>query len=211
MKTQMFLLLCLATFFISCEKEANFPQAPGKAPVADRLASYVSGSYAVADVPPDAVTHDYCIELSTSNWLSGYGKFEPFRQAVARDSYTSRVATGMYVIEAKGDGISEDYARSTSELKLMFNARTNRLTGSIVTKFFQGEVLEQKIDGDALVVYEGQAMILKANVLTAQFNNGSELLSLVKGEMIIALPIKPEGWFEANLYSTGMFCTSVVN
>ena len=210
MRAQMFLVLCVATFFTACEKDADFAQAPVKIPSADILKSYASGNYDFEDVIRDAVTLDYCIELNTSHWLVGFGKLEPLREEIVNESYISRIPTGLYVIEASGDGMSADYARCTSELKLTFNSRTNRLTGSMISKFYKGEVLEQKFDEDAVVLYDSQAMILKASVLKAQFNTGSELLSLVKGEIIIALPIKPEGWFETNIYTTGMFCTAVV-
>jgi hypothetical protein len=104
------------------------------------------------------------------------------------DRDISRIESGLWVIEASGDGMSEDYARSTSKLEMTFNSRTSQIAGSMITKFYHGEVLEQKFDGDALVVYDRYAMILKANVKTAQFNNGSEVLQQVSGEIIIALP-----------------------
>ncbi len=200
MKTQLFSVLCLALLFTACEKEADF-------------ASTTVTSPSPNDADPSTLSYDYCINLSSSSALVGFGKFEPMRVTGVQDN-SARVRkpfVGMYTIEANGEGTSAELARSSTSAKLTFNSRTNRLSGVISTKFFNGEELEQHIDSDALVVFDRKSMIIKANVRTAKLNTDSEKLDLVRGELVLALPLHPQGWFEANLYTTGMFCTPVVN
>jgi hypothetical protein len=212
MKAQLFFALSITCFlFTACQKEADLAQPSASFPDAEALKSYASDHYSVDGTPRDGLTRDYCIDLSTTNWLVGHGTFEPLRQTAADQRTVRSIESGMYIIEASGDGMSADYARSSSELKMTFNSRTNHVSGSMITKFFHGEVLVQEFDGGALVLIDRYAMILKANVPSAKFDNGSEVLDLVKGELIIALPLKPEGWFETNIYTQGMFCTGVVD
>lgn len=212
MKSQLFFALSLTCLlFTACQKDADLAQPSASFPDAEMLKSYATDLYSIDGMQRDALSRDYCIDLTTTHWLVGSGKFEPLRQTAADPKVVSSVEAGLYFIEASGDGMSADYARSASELKLTFNSRTNYVSGSMITKFHHGEVLEQEFEGGALVLVDRYAIILKANVRSAKFDNGSEVLDLVQGELILALPLKPEGWFETNIYTQGMFCTGVVD
>lgn len=208
MKAQNCLFLALVVLLTACEKDVDLASASISASsTAENLKQYVTASYDPVAADFDGVSSDYCIEVSASHSLVAFGEFEALRQ---QTTATSRIPTGLYSIEASGEGFSDELARSHTQLKMEFNSRTSRLTGTIITKFFNGEVLEQQVDGEALVLYDRHAMILKANVRKAVLNNGREILSSVRGELVLSLPLDPKGWFESNLYSIGMYCTEVV-
>ena len=210
MRTFLFLALSATLFLTSCEKESEFAVAKSQLPTVEQLRLYASAGSNFEPDDNNEITRDYCIELSTSNWLSGYGTREPAREFAIQTTVV-RVTDGVYTIEANGDGFSEEFARSKSELQLTFNARINKVEGKMVTHFYHGEELEQYFEGDALVVYDHGAIILKANVIKGELRTAAEQLGLIKGEIIIALPQKPEGWFETNIYSAAMFCTGIVD
>lgn len=203
MKSPVFLLFSFALFFTACEKDADF-------------ATLAIPSQRVGEDSQDGdmrspLTVDYCINLSTSHTLQGFGTFELLRESSSREPTTaSKLEIGMFKLEASGEGTSEELGNSYSQMKVEFNSRTNRLSGIIITTFNSGETLEQYIDGDALIVFERRAMIIKANIRSAILSKPLENLNLFRGELVLGLPLHPEGFFEANLYTTGMYCTNVV-
>jgi hypothetical protein len=196
----MFLLFSFVLFFTACEKDADF------ATIATLSSDRIAQNLSVAQESP--LTLDYCVDVSTSHALQGFGTFKLYRQTGPRENNTvSRLESGLFTLEASGKGTSQELGNSTTEMKVEFNSRTNRLFGTIVTTFDSGETLLQKIDSDALVVFESRAMIIKANIRGAILQMPTENLDIIRGELILGLPIHPEGFFEANLYTTGMYCT----
>jgi hypothetical protein len=213
MKTHCVLAICAALAFAACQKDSDLARPLSGAPDVSLAGKVdVSPEAAFADNNASSAA-DKCMEVSTTNWLSGYGEFTPLHLSdLNEDKEYNKVETrgviptGIYVIEATGEGISETFARSNTDLKLTFNTRTHKITGQLTTKFYNGEVLVQNIDGDAKVTTDRIAMYLVARVDNAHIQMGSERLDLDYGEILLVLPVKPEGWFETNLYTTGVFC-----
>ena len=213
MKTHCVLAICAALAFAACQKDSDLARPlSGASDVSLTGKVDVSPEAAFADKNVSSVA-DKCMEVSTTNWLSGYGEFKPLCQPdlnedkeYSKAETRSVVPAGIYVIEATGEGFSETFARSNTDLKLTFNTRTHQITGQLTTTFYNGEVLVQNIDGDATATTDRIAMYLVATVDNGHIQMGSQRLDLDYGEIRLVLPVKPEGWFETNLYTTGVFC-----
>ena len=185
MKNQLLCIISLAFSLIACEKESEFVQK--------------------ADIQSLSQRSE-CIDISTTHWLTGFGKDQPIREMATQESKGGNMLSRRYVIEASGDAMSESYARGFSELNLVYDTKTYRLSGELTTTFYYGEVLELKFDGESHVRFDGQTMNLRVSVKEAKFNTGQAILNLSYGDIHFILPSTPEGSFGIEINTNTLVC-----
>jgi hypothetical protein len=154
-----------------------------------------------------------CMRVHTTNWLYATGKFTQIRPsivAVGQSLESTEIRDpspkGIYTIEGQGAGFSQAHTRCTTHVKLIYNTLTRKLDGRLTTKFIDGIVVEQKIEGEVQAKEELGALVLTAAVSNAFAQSGSTMFNLSDGEMRLVLPTDPKGSFMATLYTKGEFC-----
>lgn len=213
MKTTLFFALATVLTFTACRFDTDLavpePVFLPDAPLQGKFTQEASQGNA-------SLSRTYCVQLETVSALVGEGELHPLKERPS--SFTARVVrtavaseTALISIKASGQTVSEKYGRGLSEMELEYNARLNKLTGYITTRFHQGEASIVKIEAEPDVVNERNAMILIAKPSGGEFFDGSEYLVLANGKIEIALPLRPQGWFESNVSSEIMFCSASIN
>jgi hypothetical protein len=216
MRPILFVAFAAALFLASCDQESDFAVAKQQSPYSVTIGSGAFGDVVAPNAIPagdDVVqlNRDYCIEVSSTNWLTGFGERIPVKPNEPQTSDPFRGPRGIYSIEASGEGFCEEFARSKTELKLIYNARTNHVEGKLITHFYDGQELEQYFEGVANVSQQHPSLLLRIDILKGELRTADENMRMVKGQIIISIPEKPEGALKSNVYTIGMYCTGDVN
>ena len=207
MKTQMIFTLAMTTAFTACQKEVDLakPQIALTAQsISQYSAVYIPHEFFIVGL----ARGNYCFSIYSEHWLIANACFEAGKGT--KGSYPSHAwkhETGLYYIEAKGEGVSDQYGRSSSTLHLTFNLETCSLSGKLTTLFNSGEVLDMIIGNEVRVLPDIHTLTLVADIENASIDNRLEPLHFMKGEIGMTLPIQPTGRFQLNLNILGMFCT----
>lgn len=200
MTPKISLFLGLTLLFTSCDPDADMISP------LDRFIPTASTELDPSSSEGDLSRGDTCMELVTTHWLIGQWMYQPIKMGSAFDADQSAQDAAQYVIEARGDAMSEVYTRGLSDLTIRYNSDSQRLTGTLITRFYYGEVLELAFDDDAQVRYENEAMILQVPVQEATFTTESQVMELSVGTISFSFPLKPEGDFKTEIHTTTRLC-----
>ncbi len=204
MKPQLIIAFALAIIFTACQRESGFEKPYSI--FSSHGSTHDPAQYIDAhEIPDDLSSFDYCLVLNTNHTLVATTRFEPLRAS----SEISEVSgtTGLYYIEATGTGTSDDFGECQTELNLIFNTRTNFMTGVITSTFPNGIILEQVVDNDVRYLPDTRSMTLVVKLNDASFTTDMEILNLVHGQVTFSLPVRLSRRFDMQLYSIGMFCS----
>jgi hypothetical protein len=203
MKTSILIATCFVMTLLACNQESDYLTKEDL-----QLNKGIPENDDALDVGTTTSVPTKCIELVTTHWLDGDGKFVSVREKLDYDAVPNAIIAGIYVIKAKGGAMSDAFARGFSELSLVYDPRSHKVIGTLITTFYYGETLELKIDGVAEVRNDAKTMKITAKVIYAIFKTGREDLKLDNGVINFELPIKPEGRINMQADTKSLLCKS---
>ena len=202
MKSPFFILIGLALTLCSCDKESEILKQPGLSEGLT-LSGKDVGVIQESDV---ALERKNCVELYSISYLVGAGTNLPVKEHV-KEEFGPDASNDRFVIEASGDAMSEQFSRGFTQLALVYDAKTYKVTGEVTTRFENQEELVLKIDGDTQVNYEGDLMKLVVHIADAKFTIAGEDYSLDNGKIVFALPSAPEGdYVKVEVITNALLC-----
>ena len=209
MKTQMLILVATSLILSACEKDSNLASL-------DQIQyeSALSPSGDASDIIRKEDIHASgagCVELTTTHWLRGTAIIQVPKVIIHEEEPVlsaggGRGAGACYVITACGDGASELLARCTSELQLRFNTLANTVQGVMISQFYFGQVLEQTVEGVALVRQDGKNLIVTTSLNVASLDTDDKMMTLDAGEFTFTIPQDLTKPIDVNVETTGMYC-----
>lgn len=167
------------------------------------------------NIPDESSLLSACEEVRTTQRLSGTLRIEPHTKPTEPEEIllpaNERGQGVCYVIEATGDGYSESFTRCTSLLSLRYNTADKRLTGTLISNFFQGEVLEQHIEGTAGFDEEKGKIVLYGKLKSGSLDLRNKVLHLDahSGTFTIVFPVGFIDDVNVNIETSGMFCIAI--
>lgn len=157
-------------------------------------------------LPGSRTKSDSCIEVVSIHWLTGTQGVQALPETESHEIHGGRSASKRYVIKGKGDAMSEQFTRGLSDLSLLYEVEQQRVSGTLVTQFFHGEILELKLKGAAQIRYEDGMMDLEVDISGATMRTETGLFELASGVINITLPVKPEGVFNIEILANVLLC-----
>jgi hypothetical protein len=205
MTPKILLLLGLSLFFAACDKETDLLNQ------VDR-----PFSTALSDTDPDSpisqtdlLRGDTCIELKTTHWLIGNWNFQQVSLSSLELSHVNTQIAKRYIIAASGDAMSPEYARGFSQLDLQYDLYRNgshKITGTMVTQFYYGEIMEMTFDCHAKLGNGEQSGFLQGPVQEARLTTEAEVLGLTDGKIFFNLVFSTDNNLRIDIQTTSLLC-----
>lgn len=138
-----------------------------------------------------------CMDVKTDHAMLGKG---------SAHNATAIATRGTYSITARGNVKSEPLGTGTTTTQFTYNAKTRILSGVFTSNFESGTQLEQRFQGTAQQITNGNTMTLTMNLSSATLSHGSTTFNLSTGNIQITIPTMPIGYVTVTAATNGSYC-----